>query len=81
MSEPYSASFGATPAKSAGIAFLLTFFFGPIGMLYSTVTGAIVMFLANLAALLLTAGLGLFVTWPIGIVWAVVAAQRSARRF
>lgn len=31
------------PRKSVGLAFLLTFLFGPLGMLYSTVTGALVM--------------------------------------
>lgn len=34
--------------KSMSAAVLLAFFFGPLGLLYSTVTGAIVMFLINL---------------------------------
>jgi hypothetical protein len=29
--------------KSVAVAFLLTFFFGPLGMLYSTVKGALIM--------------------------------------
>ena len=63
------------PQKSVGIAVILAFFFGPIGMLYSTIAGALVMFVANLLAIFLTAGLGLVVTWPIGLVWAGVAAS------
>lgn len=63
------------PTKSVGIAILLTFFFGPLGMLYSTIAGALTMFILNVLAIFLTAGLGLFVTWPIGIVWAAVAAS------
>lgn len=31
------------PEKSVGVAFVLTFFFGPLGMLYSTVTGALIL--------------------------------------
>lgn len=77
MSQQAPATIIVTPTKSVGIALLLSFLFGPIGMLYSTVVGALVMFLANVAALLLTAGLGLLLTWPIGMAWAAVAANRS----
>jgi len=63
------------PTKSVGVAIMLTLFFGPLGMLYSTIAGAIVMFIATLLALLLTAGLGLFVTWPVGVIWSAVAAS------
>src|SRR5207253_2746386 len=38
------------PPKSVFVAFLLTFFFGPLGMLYSTVAGAITMMLVSLGA-------------------------------
>ncbi|MEP7162119.1 MAG: hypothetical protein ABI746_13630 [Dermatophilaceae bacterium] len=66
--------------KSVGIALLLTFFFGPLGMLYSTVTGAVVMVLVNLLVGLLTYGFGLFLTWPICMIWAATAASsRNAR--
>jgi hypothetical protein len=66
--------------KSVGLAIVLTFFFGPIGMLYSTIAGAAVMFVINIAALLLTAGIGLIVTWPIGIVWSTLAAMSHNKR-
>ena len=65
------------PKKSALVAFLLTFFFGPLGMFYSTVVGAIVMIIVSLVVGVLTLGLGLAVTWPICIVWACVAASNS----
>ncbi len=63
--------------KSIGLAIILTLFLGPLGMLYSTVAGAIVMFFVNLLMLFFTAGLGLFLTWPIGIVWAAIAARNT----
>ena len=63
--------------KSVGVAILLTFFFGPLGMLYATVLGAVVMFVINLLAFFLTAGLGLLLSWPIGIIWSVVAVRSA----
>jgi hypothetical protein len=63
------------PTKSVGVAIILTFLFGPLGMFYSTIAGAIVMFVANVLAIFLTAGIGLLVTWPVGIVWAAMAAS------
>ncbi|WP_166442172.1 DUF2510 domain-containing protein [Nakamurella flava] len=67
--------------KSVGIAFLLTFFFGPLGMLYSTVPGALIMlaisFFGGIFFGLLTLGLIWIVwaplMWVISIVWGCVA--------
>ena len=58
------------PTKSVGLAVLLAFLFGPLGMLYATVAGALVMFLVNLVVFFLTFGLGLMLTWPVCMVWA-----------
>ncbi len=66
------------PPKSVGLAVVLAFFFGPLGMLYSTVTGALVVFLVNLVSIPFTVGFSLLLTWPIGIVWAGVAASMHA---
>ncbi len=61
--------------KSMGITILLTFFFGPIGMFYSTITGAIVMLVISLIVGILTLGLGLFITQPICVIWAAIATN------
>lgn len=61
--------------KSVGLAIALSFLFGPLGMLYSTVQGAIVMFIVNVIVALVTVGLGLLFTWPIGVLWAALAAK------
>jgi len=63
--------------KSPGVAFLLTFLFGPLGMFYSTVAGAIVMLVASLVLVPLTGGIAAFVVWPISIIWGCVAASRA----
>jgi hypothetical protein len=61
--------------KSMGVTILLSIFFGPLGMFYSTVTGAIVMMIISLIVAVFTVGLGLIVTWPICIIWAAVATN------
>ncbi|MBL8963788.1 MAG: hypothetical protein KF787_10490 [Phycisphaeraceae bacterium] len=66
--------------KSVGLAFLLAVVFGPLGMLYTTVAGAIVMLIVTAVVGALTAGVGLLVTWPACVLWACVSAARSQRR-
>jgi hypothetical protein len=66
--------------KSVGAAAVLTFFFGPLGMLYSTVLGAVVMFAVEVVVAMLTFGVGLVVTWPVCVVWAAVAASKHNER-
>ena len=61
--------------KSVGIAIALSLFFGPLGMFYSTVLGAIVMIIVNLIVGLLTFGLVLILTIPSGVMWAAIAAN------
>lgn len=58
-----------------GIAIVLTLLFGPLGMLYSTILGAIIMGIATLLAIVFTAGLGLIVTWPICLIWGAMAVK------
>ena len=61
--------------KSMGISIALTLFFGPLGMFYSTILGAIVMIIIDIIVGLLTLGLGLLVTWPIQVIWAAIATS------
>lgn len=65
----------AVPTKSAGVAILLTVLFGPLGMFYSTVSGALVMIAVTLVAAFFTLGIGLIFTWPVCIIWAAMAAS------
>ncbi len=63
--------------KSVLISLLLTFFFGPFGMLYSTVVGAVVMLVLYLAIGIPTLGWGLAVLHPIAMIWGALAAHRA----
>jgi hypothetical protein len=83
---------GVTPVvmvreqKSVAAAIILAFFFGPLGMFYSTITGALVLLGVNLVLFflgLITFGLGWFLfffTWIGGIIWAGVEANTSNQR-
>lgn len=61
--------------KSMAIAILLALFFGPLGMLYSTVMGGVIMIALNILVGIFTLGFGLFITWPICVIWAAVATN------
>ena len=67
-------------AKSPLMATLLGLFFGPIGLIYVTIKGAIIMFLVNIVVGSLTLGFGLFLTWPICALWGYIAAQKHNER-
>lgn len=66
--------------KSVGISILLTFLFGPLGMLYTTIAGAIVMLVINIFIGIVTLGFGLLLTWPICIIWGAIAANSHNKK-
>lgn len=68
------------PTKSVGISILLTFLFGPLGMFYSTVVGAIIMMILSLIIGIFTLGIGLVFTWPICIIWSAIAASSHNKK-
>ena len=66
--------------KSVGVAFLLAFLFGPLGLLYASVVGGIVMFFVTGLVAIVTLGLGLLITWPVCIIWAIIAANDANKK-
>jgi len=68
------------PVKSTGLAIILAVVFGPIGLLYSSVLGAIVMFVVNIIVGIVTLGFGLFLTWPICGLWAALAVMSHNKK-
>jgi hypothetical protein len=67
------------PAKSVGVAIILAMFFGPLGMLYSTVPGALFMLFISFVLRFVSAGMAIFLTWPVCVIWAAVAAESHNR--
>jgi hypothetical protein len=66
--------------KSVGLAVLLAMLFGPFGMLYSTVVGAIVMFLVMTVLIVATLGTGGCLGLIACMVWAGVAADNTNKQ-
>ena len=63
--------------KSVVLSLVLTFLFGPFGMLYSTVPGALIMMVLYVALGIPTLGWAIAVLHPIAMIWGAVAASRS----
>ncbi|MBV9960954.1 MAG: hypothetical protein JO072_01790 [Parafilimonas sp.] len=61
--------------KSVGTAFLLAFLFGPLGLLYASVAGGLIMFVISLTLFFLLPLIGPILCWIGCIIWAVVSAQ------
>jgi hypothetical protein len=61
--------------KSVGAALALTFFFGPLGLFYSSVTGGVVMLILSVVLATVTGGVSLFLTWPACMIWGAIAAS------
>jgi hypothetical protein len=57
------------------MAIFRTALLGPIGMLYSTVTGALVMSVVSTVALIFAGGRWMWICWAASIVWAALAAR------
>lgn len=56
--------------KKMWLALLLTFLFGPIGMLYANVKHALMLIVATLVVSFLTGGMGSIAGWIASMIWA-----------
>lgn len=63
--------------KSPGTAAILAFFFGPLGMLYATLSGALIMFIITGITFMFTFGFGLLLTNPICAIWAYTKVKND----
>ena len=63
--------------KSVGTAFLLAFLFGPLGLLYASIAGGLIMFVVSLILFFLLPIVGAILCWIVCIIWAVVASQNA----
>src|ERR1044072_1961973 len=66
--------------KSVVGAVLRALFFGPLGMLYATVSGALIMFGISFLVAIVTLGLGLLFIGPICAIWAGISASNYNNR-
>jgi hypothetical protein len=61
--------------KCVAGAVILAFLFGPLGMLYATVPGGLIMMVISVLIAIPTLGVGLLITVPAGMIWAGAAAS------
>ena len=84
MPPPPSPVIVAVSPKNVGLAIVLAVFFGPLGMLYATIPGAIILFLVDIVGVLTAAILIgfpiLIVSYIAGIIWAAMAASGHNKR-
>ena len=66
--------------KSVALSLILTFLFGPFGMLYSTIWGALIMIVLSVPLFIFTFGHGAFLIWPISMIWGAWATHRYNQR-
>lgn len=64
-------------AKSVGAAFILAFFFGPLGLLYASVIGGVIMFILGILSFLILPVVGYIIIHIATVIWAVVAANAA----
>jgi hypothetical protein len=63
--------------RSVAAALVLTFFFGPLGLLYVSVIGGLVMLVVAIVVFFLTLGFGDIFVWAACMVWGAVAASNQ----
>ncbi len=66
--------------KSMAVALLLTFFLGPLGLLYVSVIGAIVLIILSVILGMFTFGVGALLGWVAAMIWAAVAVSSHNQR-
>ena len=66
--------------KSVFVALLLTFLFGPFGLFYVTVSGAIIFLLVSVVLTVITGGAFGILAWVISMIWGGVAASNYNKR-
>jgi hypothetical protein len=67
--------------KSVGVAFALTFFFGPLGLFYVSTSIAVAALVVSVVVFVMTLGLGIIVTWPATVVIGCIVADRKHREY
>jgi hypothetical protein len=67
--------------KQVWVAVALALLFGPLGLLYCTITGAIVMMIVSVALALIFGQLSFLITLPICAIWAWRASREMSSPF
>jgi hypothetical protein len=75
MKQVQPTSIVSAVQKNVLVALLLTFLFGPLGLLYVDVKAALIFFGVTVVLSVLTGGIFVFLAWVTSMVWSVVAVS------
>ncbi|HTV11024.1 MAG TPA: hypothetical protein VME20_04110 [Acidimicrobiales bacterium] len=67
--------------RSVVLAVVLTVLFGPLGLFYATIWGALALIALAAIGVVPTVGFVLIFVWPASVVWAAIAASRRHKEF
>ena len=67
--------------RSVLLAVVLTVLFGPLGLFYASVWGALALIVVAAIGVVPTMGFVLIFVWPASIAWAVIAASNQHKTF
>ena len=67
----------ARPQKSQVTGTVLTLMFGPLGLLYASPVGSLVLIIVGVVLGFLTFGVGALLVWPVAILWSILAISMS----
>lgn len=71
----------AKSPKSTGIALILTFLFGPLGLLYASLLGGLIMLIVAIPVVIFTLVIGyIFIILPICLIWAAIAVNNHNKK-
>lgn len=61
--------------KSMGVTLILTILFGPLGLLYASVAGGLILIVFGVVVGLFTLGIGAVLAWVLSIIWGMIAVR------
>lgn len=68
------------PTKNMRTALVLNVIFGPLGMIYSTITGAVIMSILSLITIIFAFGIWIIIVWTIQFIWTAIAVNMYNKR-
>lgn len=75
MAEELQVQKVVVAGKSMAMAIILAIIFGPLGLMYASVMGGVVMLILTFVVAIFTLGFGAFLMWPVCVAWAAVATN------
>lgn len=80
MTQQTSRTVIVAQKKGMGVALILSILFGPLGLLYASVLGGILLMILAVVGGFFTLGVGAIVAWVLSPIWAIFAVLGHNRK-